>query len=152
MKLGLLFVLIVAATPFLVAQKSTEPTKQDEQTIRKLEQELLTAYYKGDVATMSRFEANDFTVASEEGRETKQEQIENVRKRQPADVHEAFKANTWNIRFFGPVAVVDETGDNYSTEKGMNDHTTLVMTSVWAQHGGEWKIQDMHYSELKTKK
>ena len=114
MKLGLLLIFITAASSLFFAQTNNEATKQDEQNIRKLEQELLAAYYKGDVATISRLEADDFTVASEEGRETKQEQLDNVRKRQPADVHETFKARTWNVRFFGPVAVVDETGDNTS--------------------------------------
>lgn len=142
LKLVLVSVLMISSN-FATARAGPAPGI-DEQTIRQLNEDWLKAYDAGDVAALDRIEADGFTVAGEFGERTKQQQLDEIRKR-------AEKAQAGNreiapqqFRFYGDVALVTET-DHYSSTGGSDDYCS---TSIWIRHGGTWKVVNLHFSRL----
>lgn len=149
---AVLFIFVsLGLVPKTIAQPAAA-TESNEKTIRTVEATMINAYYKGDIPTLDRLEADDFTVINESGEETKSEQLKGIRTRTPADMHLAFDVEHGKVRFFGPVAIVTGVYTVRSTQNASEPADHIVATEVWVQHGNEWKIEQMQYSDLKPDK
>lgn len=119
----------------------------DEQTIRQLNEECLNAHDVADAATLDRIEDEDFTISGDFGVITKQEQLDEVRKRtrKPEVINR--KIDPQQFRFYDGVALVTET-DRPTTKDGT---FAFQSTEVWVRRGDSWKLAHLHYSALATK-
>jgi hypothetical protein len=126
---------------------STTNRTADEDTLRKLNEKLLTAHDHADVATLDRIEADDFTLAGDFGTVAKKAHLEALRA--PPHKTEAVERQITpqEIRFYGDVALISET-DHAHTAEGSFDFQT---TSVWVRAGESWRVVQMHYSALAKK-
>lgn len=146
---GLVLAMLICVGTVCVGQ-SSHKDKSEEQRLRQLQQEWINAYLKGDVQTVSNLEAEDYTAADETGLISKKEQIEGIKKRQPSDMHMTFHTDDWNVRFYGPVALVTCTATDRSSEPG-KEPVHLIATTVWTKHAGQWRVDHIQYSQLQAK-
>lgn len=118
-----------------------------EETLRQLNEQLLTAHDHADVATLDRIEAVDFTIAGDFGTVDKKAQLNRLRS--PSNKTEAVdrKIAPQEIRLYGDVALITET-DHAHTADGTFDFET---SSMWVKSGDTWRVVHMHYSELAKK-
>jgi ketosteroid isomerase-like protein len=116
----------------------------DEETLRQLNEKLLTAHDKGDVKTLDRIENDDFTLAGDFGTVTKQQQLDHVRQVGGQTEPVNRQITPQQFRFYGDVALINET-DHAAGSGGKSEYQT---TSVWVRSGDTWRIVQMHYSKL----
>lgn len=120
----------------------------DERAIRQLNQECLHAHDIADAATLDGIEDADFTISGEFGIVTKQEQLDNVRKRTSKPEVINRKIDPQVFRFYDGVALVTET-DRPTTKDGT---FAFQSTEVWVRRGDSWKLTHLHYSRLEEQK
>jgi hypothetical protein len=119
----------------------------DEQTIRRLNQECLKAHDLGDVAVLDRIEDADFTLSGDFGVVSKQQQLDQVRHHTGKPVVVTRKIDPQQFRFYDSVALVTET-DRPTTADGT---FAFQSTEVWVRRGDSWKLVHLHYSRLEEK-
>jgi len=120
----------------------------DEQAIRRLNEECLKAHDIGDVATLDRIEDNDFTLSGDFGVVSKQQQLDQVRHRTTKTEVVTRKIDPQLFRFYDNVALVRET-DRPMTADGT---FAFQSTEVWVRRGDSWKLVHLHYSPLDEKR
>jgi ketosteroid isomerase-like protein len=139
--------LVLAASIFTSAQ-SVSPAgarAQDEHAIIQLRDALLKAYDAGDVKTLSEIEDEDFTLAGDFGQMTKQQHLDQVRRREEPQVVSRKIDN--QFRFYGDVALLTEV-DHATDAEGKADFQTTIL---WVRHGNTWRVAHMHYSKVNDK-
>ncbi len=134
MKFMLLVSVLVLAYGAQVQAASKRPAANDAD-LKNAEQQWVNAYYSADGATLSRLEADDFTViANGEKPKSKKEQIASVAGRGPAGVPAPNVEE--EIRHYGNVAVIT----------GLSESSHTRFTTVWVKRNGQWKVVHLHYS------
>jgi hypothetical protein len=114
----------------------------DEKVIVQRRDTLLKAYDSGDVKTLSEIEDDDFTLAGEFGQVTKQQHLDQVRRREKPQVVSRKIDN--QFRFYGNVALLTEV-DHAADAEGKADYQTTIL---WVRHGNTWRAAHMHYSKV----
>jgi Domain of unknown function (DUF4440) len=117
---------------------------RDEEAILQLRDALLKAYDSGDVKTLSEIEDDDFTLAGEFGQVTKQQHLDQVRRREKPQVVSRKIDN--EFRFYGNVALLTEV-DHAADAEGKADYQTTIL---WVRQGNTWRAAHMHYSKVNT--
>jgi ketosteroid isomerase-like protein len=118
------------------AQTGSKPTTADDSDLKSTEQQWVDAYYRGEGKTLSRIEADDFTViANGQKPQTKAEQIAEVEGRGPVGVPAPNVEE--EIRHYGDVAVI----------VGLSGSSSVRFTAVWVKLSGQWKVVHLHYSQ-----
>jgi hypothetical protein len=142
----------LALCAFTLPYRATAPDSTgratDERAIRQLNKECLHAHDIADAATLDRIEDADFTISGDFGVVSKQEQLDEVRKRTSTPEVITRKVNPQVFRFYDGVALVTET-DRPTTKDGTFAFQT---TEVWLRRGDSWKLTHLHYSWLQEKK
>jgi len=134
MKFMLLLSILVLACWAQVQAASKRPASNDAD-LKSTEQQWVDAYYRGDGATLSRIEADTFTViANGEKPQSKAEQIASVEGRGPAGIPAPNVEE--DIRHYGNVAVIT----------GLTKSSNTRFTTVWVKMNGHWKVVHLHYS------
>jgi ketosteroid isomerase-like protein len=135
-KMRLLLVVSVLSLGCLAqGQTAGKRPAKDDSSLKSIEQEWVDAYYRGDGETLSRLEADDFTlIANGEKPQTKAEQIASVESRGPAGVPAANVQE--EIRQYGDVALIT----------GLSERSNVRFTAVWVKIDGKWKVVHLHYS------
>ncbi len=118
---------------------------QDERAIIQQRDTLLKAYDAGDVKTLSEIEDDTFTLAGDFGQMTKQQHLDQVRRREKPQVVSRTIDN--QFRFYGNVALLTEV-DHAVDAEGKADFQTTIL---WARHGNNWRVTHMHYSKVNDK-
>ena len=119
----------------------------DEQAIRKLNEQCLKAHDIGDVATLDRIEDADFTLSGDFGVISKQQQLDKVRHRTTKTEVITRKIDPQQFRFYDNVALITET-DRPTTADGT---FAFQSTEVWVRRGDSWKLVHLHYSPVEEK-
>lgn len=114
----------------------------DEQAIIQLRDALLKAYDAGDVKTLSEIEDDNFTLAGEFGQMTKQQHLNQVRRREKPQIVSRKIDN--QFRFYGDVALLTEV-DHATDAEGKADFQTTIL---WIRRGNTWRVAHMHYSKI----
>ena len=114
----------------------------DERAIIQQRDALLKAYDAGDVKTLSEIEDDDFTLAGEFGQVSKQQHLDQVRRREKPQVVSRQIDN--QFRFYGDVALLTEV-DHATDAEGKADFQTTIL---WVRHGNTWRVAHMHYSKV----
>jgi ketosteroid isomerase-like protein len=117
------------------AQTSSKTATADDSDLKSTEQQWVNAYYGGDGKTLSRLEADDFTViANGQKPQTKAEQIAEVEGRGPVGVPQPNVEE--EVRHYGDVALIT----------GLSGGSNVRFSTVWVKLNGSWKIVHLHYS------
>jgi ketosteroid isomerase-like protein len=146
MKWALIFLLLTAS--MFANGQSVSPAStraQDERATIQLRDALFKAYDAGDVKTLSEIEDDDFTLAGDFGQMTKQQHLDQVRRRARPQVV-ARKIDN-QFRFYGDVALLTEV-DHAADAEGKADFQTTIL---WVRHGNTWRVAHMHYSKVNDK-
>ena len=117
------------------AQSAGKTSTTDDSDLKSTEQQWVEAYYRGDGKTLSRMEAEDFTVIASGQKQTKAEQIAEVEGRGPVGVPQPNLEE--EIRHYGDVAVIT----------GLSGGSNVRFTAVWVKLNGSWKVVHLHYSQ-----
>jgi len=118
------------------AQTAGKTSTTDDSDLKSIEQQWVEAYYRGDGKTLSRIEAEDFTViASGQKPQAKAEQIAEVEGRGPVGVPRPNLEE--EIRRYGDVALIT----------GLSGEGDVRFTAVWVKLNGSWKVVHLHYSQ-----
>ena len=138
--------LLLTASMFAGGQTVPPSTRsQDERAIIQLRDALLKAYDAGDVKTLTEIEDEDFTLAGDFGQVTKQQHLDQVRRREKPQVVSRKIDN--QFRFYGGVALLTEV-DHASDAEGKADYQTTIL---WVRHGNTWRVAHMHFSKVNDK-
>jgi hypothetical protein len=116
----------------------------DEDTLRKLNEQLLTAHDHADVATLDRIESDDFTLSGDFGTVVKKAHLDRLR--EPTYKTESVNRQIapQEIRLYGDVALITET-DHARTADGTFNFQT---SSVWVRAADSWRVVHVHYSAI----
>jgi ketosteroid isomerase-like protein len=142
-----LITLLLTASMFASGQNvSPASTRaQDERAIIQQRDALLKAYDADDVKTLSEIEDDTFTLAGDFGQVTKQQHLDQVRRREKPQV--VSRAIDNQFRFYGDVALLTEV-DHAADAEGKADFQTTIL---WVRHGNTWRVAHMHYSKVNGK-
>jgi ketosteroid isomerase-like protein len=140
----ILISILMTASTFANSQSASpaSPRAADERAIIQLRDESYKAYDAGDVRTLSKIEADDFTLAAEFGQVTKQQHLDQVRHHEKPQVVSRKIDN--QFRFYGDVALQTEV-DHAADAQGKADYQTTI---VWVRHGNTWQVAHMHYTKI----
>lgn len=117
------------------AQTGAKPSAADDSDLKSTEQQWVNAYYSGDGKTLSRIEADDFTVIANGQKQTKTEQIAEVEGRGPVGVPQPNVDE--QIRHYGDVALIT----------GLSGGSNVRFTAVWTMLNGSWRVVHLHYCQ-----
>src|SRR5437868_1145667 len=134
MKLMLAFLLLFLSC-LVEAQTGSKSTVTDDSDLKSIEQQWVEAYYRGDGKTLSRFEADDFTVIANGQKQTKAQQIAEAEGRGPVGVPQPNVEE--EIRHYGDVALIT----------GLSGGSNVRFTAVWIKMNGSWKVVHLHYCQ-----
>jgi hypothetical protein len=140
----MLISLLLTASTF-AGRQSVSPAStraQDERAIVQQRDALLKAYDAGDVKILSAIEDDTFTLAGDFGQFTKQQHLDQVRRREKPQVVSRKIDN--HFQFYGDVALLTEV-DHATDAEGKADFQTTIL---WVRHGNTWLAAHMHYSKL----
>jgi ketosteroid isomerase-like protein len=118
------------------SQTGSKPATADDTDLKSTEQQWVEAYYRADGKTLSRIEADEFTViANGQQPQTKAEQIAEVERRGPVGIPAPSAEE--EIRHYGDVALIF----------GLSGGSNVRFTTVWVKMNGLWKVVHLHYSQ-----
>jgi ketosteroid isomerase-like protein len=142
---ALIAAVVLSVSGQAVAQE--DKAKSDEQALMQLEEEWGKALAGGDVATIDRIVASDWTMIGPDGSvETKAGNIALLKSGE-------YKIETWstglmNVKMFGDVAVVTGSNTEKSTYKGQDTSGEYRWTDVFAKRDGRWQAVATHVSKV----
>jgi hypothetical protein len=138
--------ILMTVSAFGFGQKAfaADARARDEQAIIQLRDALLKAYDSGNVKTLSEIEDDDFTLAGEFGQVTKQQHLDQVRRREKPQVVSRKIDN--QFQFYGNVALLTEV-DHAADAEGKADYQTSIL---WVRHGNTWRVAHMHFSKISS--
>ena len=128
--LAVLFLACLADT-----QTASKSPAADDSDLKSTEQQWVNAYYSGDGKTLSRLEADDFTVIANGQKETKAQQIAEAEGRGPVGVPQPNVEE--EVRHYGDVALIT----------GLSGGSNVRFTAVWVKLNGSWKVVHLHYTQ-----
>jgi ketosteroid isomerase-like protein len=147
--LFLVLVLILAGPSF--SRGADAGRGDDEQQIRKIEQEWLDAIVKRDAAYLQKVEAPDFAVTGPGGRTlSKEEDIKDTTGGETT--FEKMTIEKLTVRFYGDTAIANGVAQVKAHTKGKNESGKYSWTDVFVKMNGEWKAVSGHVTAVAPKK
>ena len=147
MRLFFAGVILFVMFSFALGQMKNESFTQNnvEQELKRLENEWLNSYLRGDKQTFERIVADNFTRTDESGKfATKAEEKELVRA-PPASVKVSLTNEDVQVRVYGKTAIV--TGRIVSkVQGGLNFQSRF--TDTFVKRNGRWQVVARHYSRI----
>lgn len=122
---------------------------QDEQELRRLEDEWLGSYLRGDKATFDRIVADDFIGTDESGKVRKKAQERELIQAPPASVKTSLTNEDMRVRIYGDAAIV--TG-RIVVKTQLGGHAEISFqsrfTDTFLKRQEHWQVAARHYSRL----
>ena len=142
MKLTLLIALLAIAVPLLTRGQTTPKTNNatgnPEQTIRQIQQELVTAITKGNMAPFERYLADTFVfTGADGGMQTRSEWLADLKSgdlKLQSTTNEDVK-----VQAYGDAAVVTYRSTDKGTYKGKDISGQYRWTDVFVKQKGGWR-------------
>ncbi len=151
MRLLFASVIIFAIFSLALGQMKNESSTQNnvEQELKRLEDEWLNSYLRGDKQTFDRIVADDFTRTDESGKfSTKAEEKELVQA-PPASVKASLTNEDVQVRVYGNAAIV--TGRIVSKVQDSLSFQSRF-TDTFLKRGRRWQVVARHYSRIPTER
>ena len=151
MRLVVAGLLSFALLPFgfgQVVQKPAQAT-QDEQELRRLEDEWLGSYVRGDKATFDRIVADDFTGTDESAKLRNKTQERELLQVPPNSIKTSLTNEDVQVRIYGNAAIVTgrivvKTQLSGQSEIGFQSR----FTDTFLKRQERWQVSARHYSRL----
>lgn len=119
----------------------------DEQQIRKIEQDWINAIVKRDASFLQKLETQDYTFTGPDGKLLNKE--EDIKNTTGGDtVFDDFKIDNVKVRFYGDTAVVNGLGTIKAHEKDEDLSGQYSWTDVFVKQNGEWKAIAAHVTTV----
>lgn len=149
----LLFIALILFAMFSSAhgQIKNESSTQNrvEQELRRLENEWLNSYVRGDKQTFDRIVADDFTRTDESGKFATKAEERALVQAPPASVKASLTNEDMRVRVYANAAIV--TGRIVSkVQAGLNFQSRF--TDTFVKRGGRWQVVARHYSRVPTER
>ena len=148
MRLLFMGLILFAMSSFVPGQTKTEgPTQKSnvEQELKRLENEWLNSYLRGDKQTFDRIVADDFTRTDESGKLATKAEERGLVQAPPASVKASLTNEDMKVRVYGNAAIV--TGRIVSKVEP-NISFQSRFTDTFIQRGGLWQVVARHYSRV----
>lgn len=145
----LLFASAIIFTMFFLAlgQMKNETSTQSnvEQELKRLENEWLNSYLRGDKQTFDRIVADDFTRTDESGKFATKAEEKALVQAPPASVKASLTNEDIQVRVYGNAAIV--TGRIVSKVQGSLNFQSRF-TDTFVKRKGRWQVVARHYSRI----
>lgn len=147
MRLVSISVILFGVFSFAFGQMENKSSTQDnaEQELKRLEDEWLNSYLRGDKQTFDRIVADDFTRTDESGKFATKAEERAIVQAPPPSVNASLANEDMKVRFYGNVAIV--TGLIVSKVQG-NLSFQSRFTDTFVKRGGRWQVVARHYSRV----
>ena len=145
---GLLGFALVHVISGHVVQKPTQAT-QDEQAVRRLEDEWLGAYLRGDKAAFDRIASEDFTSTDESATIRNKEQERGIIQAPPGSIKTSLTNEDLQVRIYGETAIVNGR-IVFKAQPGGQAEISFQsrFTDTLVKRQGKWQVVARHYSRL----
>ena len=137
MKIGLLLVLAVFFSSYLLLAQTTKTELSVKEQIKSLEEERNRAILRGDAATLDRMTSDDYTFITLRGElRTKAEIVKGFQS--GAFKYESRTISELNIRVYGDTAIVTGRSTQEGAENGKDYSGDYRFTRVYLKENGRW--------------
>jgi ketosteroid isomerase-like protein len=145
---GLLNLALLASGSAQVVQKPAQ-SSQDEQELRRLEDNWLGSYLRGDKATFDRIVAEDFTATDESAKFRNKAEEREVIQPPPASIKTSLTNEDVRVRIYGNAAIVTGRIVVKTQLSGQADISLQSrFTDTFVKREGTWYVAARHYSRL----
>jgi ketosteroid isomerase-like protein len=144
-------VILFAAFCFALGQMENESSAQSdtEQELKRLENEWINSYLRGDKQTFDRIVADDFTRTDESGKFATKAEERTFVQAPPASVNSSLTNEDMQVRVYGNAGIV--TGRIVSkVQGGLNFQSRF--TDTFIKREGRWQVVARHYSRVPTER
>lgn len=151
MRLVFIGVIIFAVFSFTLGRMENISFAQSdaEQKLKRLEDEWLNSYLRGDKQTFDRIVADDFTRTDESGKFATKAEERTLVQAPPASVNASLTNQDMQVRVYGNAAIV--TGRIVSkVHGGLNFQSRF--TDTFIKRAGRWQVVARHYSRIPTER
>ncbi len=149
----LLFASVIIFSLFSLAfgQMKSERSAQNnlEQELKRLENEWLNSYLRGDQQTFDRIVADDFSRTDESGKFATKAEEKALIQAPPASVNASLTNEDMQVRVYGNAAIV--TGRIVARVQGSLNFQSRF-TDTFIKRGGPWQVVARHYSRIPTER
>ena len=151
MRLVSISVILLGVFSFALGQMENKSHTQDsaEQQLKRLEDEWLNSYLRGDKQTFDRIVADDFTRTDESGKFATKAEERAIVQAPPPSVNASLTNEDMKVRFYGNVAII--TGLIVSKVQG-NLSFQSRFTDTFIKRRGRWQVVARHYSRVPTER
>src|SRR5688572_22979736 len=151
MRLLFIGVIIFAVFSFTLVRMENESSAQSdaEQKLKRLEDEWLSSYLRGDKQTFDRIVADDFTRTDESAKFATKAEERALVQAPPASVNASLTNEDLQVRVYGDSAIV--TGRIVSKVQGSLSFQSRF-TDTFIKRGGRWQVVARHYSRVPTER
>lgn len=136
-----------ASSPTPVAATTPASTENVEQTIRRLENERSQAIVRGDIATLERIYADDFSNVGSSGAVRNKAQLMADNKSGALKVESQTLDNV-NVRAYGDAAIATGLATLKGLDKGKDISGQFRFTRVYVKRNGQWQVVAAHNSRI----
>src|SRR5688572_31474315 len=147
MRLLFIGVIIFAVFSFTLVRMENESSAQSdaEQKLKRLEDEWINSYLRGEKQTFDRIVADDFTRTDESGKFATKAEERTLVQAPPASVNPSLTNEDMQVRVYGNAAIV--TGRIVSkVQGGLNFQSRF--TDTFLKRNGRWQVVARHYSRI----
>jgi ketosteroid isomerase-like protein len=144
-----LLVLTIFIPVFSQAPQQTAQSSKDEQEVRRLEDEWLGAYLRGDKTTFDRIVADVFTSTDESAKVRDKAQEREVIQTPPSSIRASLTNEDVRVRIYGDTAVVNGRIVYKAQPSGQAEISFQSrFTDTLLKRKGNWRVVARHYSRL----
>ena len=129
---------------------STTAASNAEQTIKSIEQEMLTALLKGDISANERYLAHDVVFTGPDGEVLDKTRL-NADLKSGALKMQSSTFSDMKVRVHGDTAVVTYGTTDKGTYKGKDISGQFRWTDVFERRNGNWQVVATHGSQVQKK-
>ncbi len=144
-------VLVFAFVSICLGQTIQRPAQgnKDEQALRRLEDEWLGSYLRGDKATFDRIVARDFTGTDESAKVRNRAQERELIQAPPSSIKASLTNEDVQVRIYGNTAIVNGR-IVYKAQPGGQTEISFQsrFTDTLLKRQGRWQVVARHYSRL----
>ena len=149
----LLFIAVILFAMFSLAlgqmENESSAQKNADQELKRLENEWLNAYLRGDKETFDRIVADGFTRTDESGKFATKAEERKLVQPPPASVDASLTNEDMQVRVYGNAAIV--TGRIVSKVQGTLNFQSRF-TDTFIRRQGLWQVVARHYSRVPTER
>jgi ketosteroid isomerase-like protein len=144
-------ILSLTLSPFGLGQlvQKPAPASKDEQELRRLEDEWLGSYLRGDKSTFDRIVADDFTGTDESATIRNKMQERELIQPPPPSIKTSLTNDDLRFRIYGDAAIVTGRIVAKIQPSGQSDIVFQSrFTDTFLRRQGHWQVAARHYSRL----